>query len=447
MANSKLPCLLPPSFNCAETQGSTVYREYNGSNSPLTFSLPPRTGSSNKCSSSAPEGLEASPLLSPKLINNLTLYEESEIKGYFPEVYFTGLQCDKKPLGSKDLPRNYGFDDDNDHYIIHAGDHIAYRYEIAKELGRGTFGVVVQAQDHKTKKPVAIKIVKNRPAYTKQAKEEASFLQTLLRDDLADMHNIVHLMETFMFRKHYILVFELLERDVYHFIQSNKYRSMDLDYVYDFSEQVLSALQFIAAHKIIHCDIKPENIVMDGRHRSHYSNYPRIKIIDFGSSCCEDKRVFTYIQSRYYRAPEIILGIPYTTAIDIWSFGCVICELLNGYPIFPANSEGELLERMTEYLGNVPEYLVRQGKRSSKFFIMPKCVMLPNLSKKGRKYHGPHARRLQHFLKTAYVEKDDLCIDFVAKCLQYDPARRMTAAEALQHPWLVRNRAAAAKRR
>ena len=85
----------------------------------------------------------------------------------------------------------------------------------------------------------------------------------------------------------------------------------------------------------MHCDLKPENILL-----RHY-NKAMVKIIDFGSSCFSHERVYTYIQSRFYRAPEVILGIPYSFEIDMWSFGCVVCELINGMPIFPGASEAD----------------------------------------------------------------------------------------------------------
>lgn len=87
--------------------------------------------------------------------------------------------------------------------------------------------------------------------------------------------------------------------------------------------------------QIIHCDLKPENILLKTESKSG------IKIIDFGSSCFDNERVYTYIQSRFYRSPEIILGISYHTEIDMWSFGCIICELFTGIPIFPGESEAE----------------------------------------------------------------------------------------------------------
>jgi dual specificity tyrosine-phosphorylation-regulated kinase 2/3/4 len=83
----------------------------------------------------------------------------------------------------------------------------------------------------------------------------------------------------------------------------------------------------------VHCDLKPENILLKQPNKSG------IKVIDYGSSCFTNSRIYTYIQSRFYRAPEIILGIPYTMAIDMWSFGCIIAELYTGYPIFPGENE------------------------------------------------------------------------------------------------------------
>jgi serine/threonine protein kinase len=98
---------------------------------------------------------------------------------------------------------------------------------------------------------------------------------------------------------------------------------------------MLQALKFMRDENIIHCDMKPENILLKSKDKSG------IKVIDFGSSCFSDQRIYTYIQSRFYRAPEIMLGIPFTTAIDMWSVGCILIELYIGVPIFPGESEFE----------------------------------------------------------------------------------------------------------
>ena len=93
-----------------------------------------------------------------------------------------------------------------------------------------------------------------------------------------------------------------------------------------------------------------------------------IKVIDFGSSCFAHERIYTYIQSRFYRAPEIILGIPYTTAIDMWSFGCILTELFTGVPLFPGESEQEQLSLIMEVIGLPATDILAQASRKSVFF-------------------------------------------------------------------------------
>jgi dual specificity tyrosine-phosphorylation-regulated kinase 2/3/4 len=87
---------------------------------------------------------------------------------------------------------------------------------------------------------------------------------------------------------------------------------------------LLHALKFLRSERIIHCDLKPENVLLKSPNKS------TIRLIDFGSSCFEDERIYTYIQSRFYRSPEVILGLPYDIAIDMWSFGCILSELYTG---------------------------------------------------------------------------------------------------------------------
>ena len=102
-----------------------------------------------------------------------------------------------------------------------------------------------------------------------------------------------------------------------------------MDMIRRIAIQVLQGLLFLKRQNIIHCDLKPENILLKQENKSG------IKIIDLGSGCFEKDQIYTYIQSRFYRAPEIIIGMPYTSAIDIWSMGCILCELFLGFPIFP----------------------------------------------------------------------------------------------------------------
>ena len=188
--------------------------------------------------------------------------------------------------------------------------------------------------------------------------------------------------------------------------------------------QMLAALVLLDKHNIIHCDLKPENILLKNRSQT------LIKVIDFGSSCFEDKRLYTYIQSRFYRAPEIILGIPYSTKIDVWSFGCILAELHTGYPLFPGESEAEQLLCIMEVLGVPSAEVLSQATRTDLFF---KSGGEPKIQANSRgKERHPSSKSLDQILKGA----EEGLIDLVKKCLEWDPGLRISPKQALSHDWL-----------
>ena len=148
-----------------------------------------------------------------------------------------------------------------------------------------------------------------------------------------------------IFRKHLCISFELMSINLYDFLKLNDFEGLSLGLIRRFAIQLLYALKYLKEHQVIHCDLKPENILLKDPTKSG------IKIIDFGSSCFQDERVYTYIQSRFYRAPEIILGIPYKSSIDMWSFGCIMAEFCIGFPLFPGEDEMEQLAMIMEVCG------------------------------------------------------------------------------------------------
>ena len=141
--------------------------------------------------------------------------------------------------------------------------------------------------------------------------------------------NIIHMYESFVFRNHMCITFELLSVNLYELIKKNKFQGFSIQLVRRFAFSMLKCLEALYNNHIIHCDLKPENVLLKQQGRSG------IKVIDFGSSCFENERVYTYIQSRFYRAPEVILGAKYGMPIDIWSLGCILAELSTGYPLLP----------------------------------------------------------------------------------------------------------------
>lgn len=134
-----------------------------------------------------------------------------------------------------------------------------------------------------------------------------------------------------------------------------------------------------------------------------------VKIIDFGSACTEFKSGFVYVQSRFYRSPEVVLGLPYDQAVDMWSFGCILAELVTGRPLFPAIDENELLELFRVRIGPPPEEMTRRCKKRKLFFNY-KGEMIR--SKKSRVPPGAPDRS-DTIRRALYSEGDDDFCDFI----------------------------------
>ncbi|XKL65884.1 hypothetical protein PGB90_009304 [Kerria lacca] len=372
--------------------------------------------------------------------DKLTKYELSEIFTY-PEIYFIGSEAKKrKPLlGSN----NCNFDSDQGTYIHVPHDHIAYRYEVLKVIGKGSFGQVIKVYDHKNLKYVALKMVRNEKRFHRQATEEVRILEVLRKKDKENIMNVIHMYDHFTFRKHMCITFELLSINLYELIKKNKFQGFSLQLVRKFCYSLLMCLDGLYCNKIIHCDLKPENILLKQPGRSG------IKVIDFGSSCYEDECLYTYIQSRFYRAPEVIMGLAYDMAIDMWSLGCILCELYTGYPLLPGEDENDQFACIVELLGMPPKNVINAGKRS-KHFISSKgypryceavtmadgsITLTGGTSRRGKHRGPPGSRQLKSTLKNC---DDPFFLDFIRCCLEWNSEVRMKPSEALEHPWMRR---------
>ena len=287
-----------------------------------------KSSSSSTASTARPKPLVVTPEQVMKLYSyKLTPYEHQEIFGY-PQIYFIGANA-KKNYGVIGVPNNCGYDDEHGSYLHVPHDHIAYRYEMLKVIGKGSFGQVVRAYDHKNQQHVALKMVRNEKRFHRQAQEEIRILDHLRKKDKDNTMNLIHMYENFTFRGHCCITFELLSVNLYELIKKNKFQGFSIQLVRRFAYSILKCLEALFINKIIHCDLKPENVLLKQQGRSG------IKVIDFGSSCFENQRIYTYIQSRFYRAPEVILGARYGMPIDMWSLGCILAELVTGYPLLP----------------------------------------------------------------------------------------------------------------
>ncbi|KAI8380576.1 kinase-like domain-containing protein [Choanephora cucurbitarum] len=358
---------------------------------------------------------------------NLTSYEKQEMMAY-EHIYFVGHHAKKRPASPSSSTCNYGYDDERGDYLIQLRDHLDYRYEVLEVMGKGSFGQVLKCFDHRSGQTVAVKMIRNKKRFHAQAMVEVKILEDLMAWDPEDEHNNLRMLGHFMFRNHLCIVSECLSMNLYEFIKSNGFMGFSIGLIRRFATQLLKSLMLLQEHKLIHCDLKPENILLKHPTKS------TIKVIDFGSSCLETEKVYTYIQSRFYRSPEVILGMSYSMAIDMWSFGCILAELHTGYPLFPGENEQEQLACIME-IQNVPEpYIIEKSSRRKLFFDSQGNPRIqPN--SKGRK-RRPGTKSLREVLRST----DELFVDFVGQCLQWDPEQRLKPNDALNHPWIKNHR-------
>jgi len=351
----------------------------------------------------------------------LSSFEIDEIASY-SMIYYVSLNADQTML--KNMHAR-GFDDNHGNYKAVMGEHIAFRYELVSLLGKGSFGRVYKAIDHKSNLQVALKIIKSGRNYRKAGTSEAQILKLIRDKDQSDRHHLVQIQKCLIFRKHVCIVCELLSISLGEFIKQNYYHGSSLNLIRRFAVQILQALRLLYRLRIVHCDLKPDNILL--RHPTKSA----LKVVDLGSGGQDEGNINTYIQSRFYRAPDVVLGLPVTVKIDMWSFGCVLAELFMGTPLFVSENEQELILYIVELRGPPPLRLLKKATRMKEFFDCEgKAIGVPNSRGISRKNS---TRTLEEYLNCP----DAKFVDLISKCLEWDPAKRFNPIEALAHEWIT----------
>ncbi|KAG9353465.1 hypothetical protein JZ751_018064, partial [Albula glossodonta] len=290
--------------------------------------------------------------------DKLTRWEQKEILD-FTEIWYLGLGAEKKePPENSEEDSSSHYDDAKGIYTPVLRDHIAYRFEILERLGQGSFGLVMKCLDHKTKELVAVKVIHNMKSANRLALKELEILDIVRREDETNCYNVIHMKEHLTFRKHLCIVFELQGMDLYRLIRNNHFQGFTLTQTHHYASALVTSLQMLHKQKIIHCDLKPVELsfIGLGMRRNGGENillsekkHGKIKVADFGCSFYEHQKAgYTYVQTRFYRAPEVILGFTFGTAIDIWSLGCILAELHTGTPIFSGINEVDQLACIIE---------------------------------------------------------------------------------------------------
>ncbi|KPI84784.1 putative protein kinase [Leptomonas seymouri] len=319
-----------------------------------------------------------------------------------------------------------------DEFPVQKGDIIADRYRVEAPLDAATFSRTIKAEDTETGQLVCLKIIRNSKLYFDRGIDELRTLARVNAADRADVSSVVRLFEFFYFRNHLILVTELLCANLYEHarcLDSAQRRSyFTLGNLQRIARQVLTALKLIHSLQLIHCDIKPENIA--------FRSVPKceVKVLDLGSSCYLTDSLSSYVQSRSYRAPEVVLGCRYGPGVDVWSLGATLPEMATGEILFNADSVATLLASIASVCGPIAAETLQEG-RNTAFYV----------SKHGAFYEYEGEELVFHFPdeppppRELFGYDDPDYVGFVRQCLTLDPALRPSAAQLLDHPFVTKN--------
>ena len=361
-----------------------------------------------------------------RLSRALTQYEENEIKtisrynSNFSKIYYLGETFKTNyDLGIKDL---------DDYYIFIENDQILYRYKTISKIGKGSYGRVIKCIDNKTMLNCALKISRNNFNYKQSYKNEVDILKILnynleyytrLSQTTSDLISMFY--KSFIWRGHGIISLKLYDKNLY----SANIKEYSIYSLKTIMIDIFEALNFCCFHGIIHGDLKPENIFYINDKSYH------VVIGDFGlgvNTNNNTNKKSHNIQTLWYRAPEIILRLPYTYSIDIWSVGAIILELIANKSIFRTQKEYLVYFQMSYFLEK-PNYYGRRLNSNENMNLI--TDLKNNTSDSDILYLKT---RINNINRTLSMSSHSTIINFIKEnILLWDPTKRYTASKALKY--------------
>ncbi|XP_013187477.1 serine/threonine-protein kinase PRP4 homolog isoform X2 [Amyelois transitella] len=335
------------------------------------------------------------------------------------------------------------WDNSDGYYNTTIGDIIDNRYTIKTILGQGVFANVVRAQDNNNNSNVAIKIIRNNDMMYKVGLKEISFIKEINEADKENKYHCVQLLTHFKHKGHLCLVLESLHMDMRSIIKKYGRHGLNMKALMSYSRQLMLALRLLKKLGIIHSDIKPDNILVNEKKNV-------LKLCDFGSACkLHQNEPTPYLVSRFYRAPEIILGLPYNHGVDMWSAGCTIFEMATGKILFTGSSNNKMLKCFMDFKGKIPSRLIKKGKFKDQHFnynnnfllhkkdettLREKVVEITNITATKDLY--TEMQKACKNLTTAEEKKLPQLKDFLDKIFMFDPNHRAGILDCLKHPFI-----------
>ncbi|CAL9005646.1 unnamed protein product [Prunus brigantina] len=287
---------------------------------------------------------------------------------------------------------------------------VVVQYEKVEKIGEGTYGVVYKARDRVTNETIALKKIRleqEDEGVPSTAIREISLLKEMQHGNIVRLQDVVHS------EKRLYLVFEYLDLDLKKHMDSTPEFAKDPRQIKMFLYQILRGIAYCHSHRVLHRDLKPQNLLIDRRTNS-------LKLADFGLARAFGipVRTFTHeVVTLWYRAPEILLGSRhYSTPVDVWSVGCIFAEMVNQRPLFPGDSEIDELFKIFRIMGTPTED------------TWPGVNSLPDFKSSFPKW-------LAKDLATAVPNLESAGVDLLSKMLCLDPSKRITARTALEHEY------------
>ena len=302
-------------------------------------------------------------------------------------------------------------------------DHIKKRFILQKKVGQGAYGVVFKAIDKKTKEQVALK--KLFGAFQDEVDSQRTFREVMLLQELNGHDNIIRLLNVIKAENDLdlYLIFDYMEADLFNVIRANILQDIHKKFII---YQILKAIKFIHSADIIHRDLKPSNIFINSDCHVKLGDFGLARTL--GHNPHINTMVTEYVATRWYRAPEMILAAQnYGKPIDMWSVGCILYELLVGTPLLPGKSTKDMMKMMFSVTGFPDRKEYNEVKNECRIQQIDYDDLLQEKIKK--------KKNITQML--AGHTNDEVAIDLLLKLLVFNPKKRLTAEEALEHPYVA----------
>jgi serine/threonine-protein kinase PRP4 len=366
-------------------------------------------------------------------------------------------KAESKIAQALDVDLMDNWDDPEGYYNAILGELIQSRYHVQQNLGRGMFASVVRARDNKTGHDVAIKIIRNNESMFKAGKKEIEILRDLAANDPDDKKHVIKLESSFEHKGHLCMVFENFSSNLRELLKKyGRDVGINIKAIRAYAQQLFLALSSMKKCQYLHADLKPDNILVGPKpHPMTKENVNILKLCDLGTAVSVTEALTApYLVSRFYRAPELILGIPYDYGIDIWSVGCTLFELYTGKILFTGRNNNGMLRSIMECRGKLPHKLLRRGTETYKYFDdllnfhaieedkHTRRLVTKTVEVKAKPVRDLRSRIIPKGKKLDEGERKEveLFMDLLDKCLDLRVEKRITPNEALKHPFIMRTK-------